>query len=134
MTLIAALSLAPGCAAHDGRYWSFPFNSNQMVENAALYDWTYGKALGGELALQLFPLVWIWSIFDVLMLPLTVPYDVWALASDSTPHLPFEMQVDAEKKKGLGPARPVTPSEATDIVPRVRERDSRRLPLETTER
>ncbi|MBI3725799.1 hypothetical protein HY251_17870 [bacterium] len=113
--LALALTLGPGCAAYDGRYWSFPFNSNQMVENAALYDWTYWKAFGAELAFQLFPLSWIWSIFDLALLPLTVSYDIYAAASGTGKPKPFLDQVETEKRKGLE-ANPVNPSGARKAV------------------
>lgn len=97
-----------GCRAYDARFWSFPLNSMQMVDDAVGTPRTFGGALGMELLFQIFPWSWVVSAVDLLMLPVTLPYDFVELAFFREEPFPFEAQVQARKKQGV--ARPPAPS------------------------
>jgi hypothetical protein len=97
--LLATLVLS-GCRAYDARYWSFPLNSMQMVDDAVVTPRSYGSALGRELAFQLFPWSWVVSAIDILMLSVTLPYDLVELLRHDAPFT-FEQQVAARRNQGV---------------------------------
>src|SRR5580698_8258963 len=88
LILLCALALLPGCRAYDARYWSFPLNSMQMVDDASVNGRTYGEALEVELLYQLFPWSWIVSLADLAMLPITLIYDLVELTIGRDPPFP----------------------------------------------
>lgn len=112
--------LAPGCRAYDARYWSFPLNSMQMVDDAVTTERTYGDALGRELLLQFFPWSWIVSLVDVVMLPITLPYDLVELAIRRDPPFPFVAQVDARQRQGVKRPPRSSPEKIQEAGPHVR--------------
>ena len=99
--VLVLLALSPGCRAYDARYWSFPLNSMQMVDDATVHERTYGEALRMELLYQLFPWSWIVSAADIAMLPITLIYDLVEVAIWREPPYPFEDQVNARRHQGV---------------------------------
>ena len=109
--LLLVFALSPGCRAYDARYWSFPLNSMQMVDDATVHERTFGDALEVELLLQLFPWSWIVSAADIGMLPITLVYDFVELAVWREPPYPFDEQVRGRRHQGV--AKPTVPAGPT---------------------
>lgn len=120
--LLLALA-APGCRAYDARYWSFPLNSMQIVENGAYYGWSFRKSVGVELASQIFPWGWVESLVDLALFPLTGLHDLYVLTTGRGESEPYEEQVRDVKRHGArDEPRPLTPNEAaTHVSPGIRQ-------------
>ncbi len=105
LLLLVTLALS-GCRAYDARYWSFPLNSMQMVDDAVVTPRSYGAAFGRELLFQVFPWSWVVSAIDIFMLPVTIPYDLYeAIRND--PPFTFEQQIESRRHQGV--ERPASP-------------------------
>jgi hypothetical protein len=104
-----------GCQAYHTRYWSFPLNSMQMVENGAHNAWSYRKTLGMEFLSHLFPYYWLLSVVDFVLLPFTLPHDLIAAAHDSEVGKSFEEQVRGEHSRRS--ERPTAPNLGSSTAP-----------------
>ncbi len=117
---LAVLLAMPGCRAYDARYWSFPLNSMQMVDDAVKTDRTFGDALGYEFLYQIFPWSWIVSAVDLIMLPVTLPFDFIELTVVRDRPFPFDAQVEARRRQGVKRPERSTPEKLQEAGPQVR--------------
>src|SRR4051812_41596404 len=94
----------------------------EMVDDAVSAPRTYGEALGHELLMQFFPWSWVVSGIDLLMLPITLPYDMIELAISRDQPYAFEQQVQDRRRQGVHwrTATPPTPENVSKAGPKMR--------------
>lgn len=116
IAVVVALALLPalaGCEAYHSRYWSFPLNSTQVIENAAENNWSFRKAVLAELLFNVFPYYWVISLPDLLLLPVTLVHDLVVAVADEPGGKSFDEQIRAEKQ--LHPTRRPPPTLDRDV-------------------
>jgi hypothetical protein len=78
----------------------------EMVDDAVVTPRSYGAALGREFLFQIFPWSWVVSAIDLLMLPVTLPYDLYEMVIRNDPPYTFEQQVQSRRQQGVEKPNP----------------------------